>query len=202
LVPRYEQAERGGSQDGAAPETRPAGHCAQRRRRGQEHSGFPSGPPGHRRSRSRRLAGQRRVGSGHAGLGAPPGSELARLTGIRLAELISYQDEAYAARYLADVERVRAVEGAAAPGSTALAEAVAVNLHKLLSYKTSTKWLGCPWTSGTRSGKGSARARGSPGSSIRRWCERLAWTPRSPSGSGSGQRSASCTRCLGFADSA
>ena len=69
------------------------------------------------------------------GLGAPPGSELARLTGIRLAELISYQGEAYAAGYLADVERVRAAEAAAAPGSTALAEAVAVNLHKLLSYK-------------------------------------------------------------------
>ena len=70
-----------------------------------------------------------------AGLGAPTGSELARLTGIRLAELISYQDEAYAAGYLADVERVRAAEATVAPGSTALAEAVAVNLHKLLAYK-------------------------------------------------------------------
>ncbi len=52
-----------------------------------------------------------------------------------MAELTAYQDEAYAAAYLADVERVRAAETAAAPGSTALAEAVAVNLHKLLAYK-------------------------------------------------------------------
>ena len=69
------------------------------------------------------------------GLGAPAGSELARLVAIRMAELTAYQDEAYAAAYLADVERVRAAESAAAPGSTALAEAVAVNLHKLLAYK-------------------------------------------------------------------
>jgi indolepyruvate ferredoxin oxidoreductase len=69
------------------------------------------------------------------GLGAPAGSELARLAGIRVAELTAYQDEAYAAAYLADVERVRAAEAAAVPGSTALAQAVAVNLHKLLAYK-------------------------------------------------------------------
>jgi indolepyruvate ferredoxin oxidoreductase len=69
------------------------------------------------------------------GLGAPAGSELARLAGIRVAELTAYQDEAYAAAYLADVERVRAAEAAVVPGSTALAEAVAVNLHKLLAYK-------------------------------------------------------------------
>ena len=69
------------------------------------------------------------------GLGAQAGSELARLVSIRVAELTAYQDEVYAAAYLADVERVRAAEAAAAPGSTALAEAVAVNLHKLLAYK-------------------------------------------------------------------
>jgi indolepyruvate ferredoxin oxidoreductase len=69
------------------------------------------------------------------GLGAPEGSELARLAGIRVAELTAYQDAAYASRYLAEVERVRAAEEAVVPGSAALAEAVAVNLFKLLAYK-------------------------------------------------------------------
>ena len=80
-------------------------------------------------------AGAARPAPALPGLGAPAGSELARLAGIRVAELTAYQDEAYAAAYLADVERVRAAEAAAAPGSTALAEAVAANLHKLLAYK-------------------------------------------------------------------
>ena len=70
-----------------------------------------------------------------AGVRAEPGSELARLVGIRVAELVAYQDARYAARYAADVERVRAAEDAAVPGSTALAEAVARNLHKLMAYK-------------------------------------------------------------------
>jgi indolepyruvate ferredoxin oxidoreductase len=68
-------------------------------------------------------------------LGAPVGSELARIVGIRVPELTAYQDARYAARYVADVERVRAAEEAAVPGSTALAEAVAANLHKLMAYK-------------------------------------------------------------------
>ncbi len=77
----------------------------------------------------------RRPAPGVPGLGAAPGSELARLAGIRAAELTAYQGQAYAAAYLADVERARAAEAAAVPGSTALAEAVAANLHKLLAYK-------------------------------------------------------------------
>ncbi|MBW0115956.1 indolepyruvate ferredoxin oxidoreductase family protein [Pseudonocardia abyssalis] len=68
-------------------------------------------------------------------LGAPAGSELARLVGIRVPELVAYQDAACADRYVADVERVRATEAAAVPGSTALAETVAVHLHKLVTYK-------------------------------------------------------------------
>jgi indolepyruvate ferredoxin oxidoreductase len=68
-------------------------------------------------------------------LGAPAGSELARIVGIRVPELAAYQDGAYAARYVADVERVRAAEATAVPGSTALAEAVATNLHALMAYK-------------------------------------------------------------------
>ena len=68
-------------------------------------------------------------------LRAPEGSELARLVGIRVSELVDYQDEAYAARYVERVERVRAAEALAVPGSTSLAEAVAENLHKLMAYK-------------------------------------------------------------------
>ncbi|GAA4849111.1 indolepyruvate ferredoxin oxidoreductase family protein [Pseudonocardia benzenivorans] len=69
------------------------------------------------------------------GLGAPADSELARIVGIRVPELTDYQSASYAAQYVADVERVRAAEDAAVPGSTALAEAVATNLHKLMAYK-------------------------------------------------------------------
>ncbi|MGW6455466.1 indolepyruvate ferredoxin oxidoreductase family protein [Streptomyces sp. NPDC055078] len=68
-------------------------------------------------------------------LDAPADSALARLVGIRVPELVAYQDAAYAARYVADVERVRAAEEAAVPGSAKLAETVAANLFKLLAYK-------------------------------------------------------------------
>ncbi|MFT4248505.1 MAG: indolepyruvate ferredoxin oxidoreductase family protein, partial [Pseudomonas sp.] len=53
----------------------------------------------------------------------------------RVAFLTDYQDAAYAARYRALVERVRAVEAQRAPGSTALTEAVARYYFKLLAYK-------------------------------------------------------------------
>jgi indolepyruvate ferredoxin oxidoreductase len=68
-------------------------------------------------------------------VGAPQGSELARLVGFRVGELISYQDSAYARRYATVVARVRAAEDVVRPGETALAEAVARNLHKLMAYK-------------------------------------------------------------------
>jgi indolepyruvate ferredoxin oxidoreductase len=70
-----------------------------------------------------------------AGVAAPPGSELHKLVVTRVAELVAYQDERYAARYVTDVERARAAEAERAPGSTAFAEAVAVSLHKLMAYK-------------------------------------------------------------------
>ncbi|MER7367760.1 indolepyruvate ferredoxin oxidoreductase family protein [Nonomuraea wenchangensis] len=66
---------------------------------------------------------------------AEPGSELARLVALRSGELVAYQDLAYARRYTAVVERVRAGEAAKAPGSGALAEAVARQLFKLMAYK-------------------------------------------------------------------
>lgn len=53
----------------------------------------------------------------------------------RVAFLTAYQDAAYAGRYAATVARMRAVEGAKAPGETGFAEAVAKNLFKLMAYK-------------------------------------------------------------------
>ncbi|MGA7806765.1 indolepyruvate ferredoxin oxidoreductase family protein [Bradyrhizobium sp.] len=49
--------------------------------------------------------------------------------------LSDYQDQAYAERYLAAVDRVRKAETTAAPSSTELTEAVAKNLFKLMAYK-------------------------------------------------------------------
>jgi indolepyruvate ferredoxin oxidoreductase len=53
----------------------------------------------------------------------------------RRSALTGYQDAAYAQRYAALVERVRAAEKSVQPGSEALAEAVARNYFKLLAYK-------------------------------------------------------------------
>ena len=49
--------------------------------------------------------------------------------------LTAYQDAAYARRYLDRVEAVRAAETKAVPGSTAVTEAVARNLFKLMAIK-------------------------------------------------------------------
>jgi indolepyruvate ferredoxin oxidoreductase len=53
----------------------------------------------------------------------------------RAAFLADYQNAAYAERYRTSVERARAAEAKVAPGSTALTEAVAKSLHKLMAYK-------------------------------------------------------------------
>ncbi|HUJ01516.1 MAG TPA: DUF6537 domain-containing protein, partial [Usitatibacter sp.] len=53
----------------------------------------------------------------------------------RRAFLAQYQNIAYARRYSDYVERVGAMEEAKVPGSTALTEAVARNLFKLMAYK-------------------------------------------------------------------
>ncbi|GAA4841582.1 indolepyruvate ferredoxin oxidoreductase family protein [Actinomycetospora corticicola] len=63
-----------------------------------------------------------------ASIGAPAGSELERLVGIRVPELVAYQDAAYARSYAE-------VVGGLVDGPPALAEAVAVGLHKLMAYK-------------------------------------------------------------------
>jgi indolepyruvate ferredoxin oxidoreductase len=61
--------------------------------------------------------------------------ELRRLLEARVPELVAYQDAAYARSYVDFVRRVAAAEAAATPGRTALAEAVARHLFKLMAYK-------------------------------------------------------------------
>jgi indolepyruvate ferredoxin oxidoreductase len=62
--------------------------------------------------------------------------ELRRLLEIRVPDLIAYQDVALAGRYAEQVMEVaRAEERRGAPGETAIAEAYARNLYKLLAYK-------------------------------------------------------------------
>jgi indolepyruvate ferredoxin oxidoreductase len=62
--------------------------------------------------------------------------ELHRLLAVRVPELIAYQGAALARRYADDVMEVAAAEAACgAPGETAIAEAYARGLHKLMAYK-------------------------------------------------------------------
>ncbi|MDX6685600.1 MAG: indolepyruvate ferredoxin oxidoreductase, partial [Baekduia sp.] len=64
------------------------------------------------------------------------GGELRRILEIRVPELIAYQDVALARRYADDVMAVAEQERRrGAPGETAIAEAYARNLYKLLAYK-------------------------------------------------------------------
>ena len=53
----------------------------------------------------------------------------------RVEFLTRYQDQRYADRYLASVKRVQAAEAGASTGSTALTEAYARSLFKLMTYK-------------------------------------------------------------------
>ena len=62
-------------------------------------------------------------------------SSLAGIIEHRESFLTDYQSGSYARRYRDWVERVRAAEVGACPGSTALTEAVARNYFKLLAYK-------------------------------------------------------------------
>jgi indolepyruvate ferredoxin oxidoreductase len=64
-----------------------------------------------------------------------PAEGLEAIVALRRADLVDYQDEAYAARYEALVRRAAAAEAAATPGRAQFAEAVARNLHKLMAIK-------------------------------------------------------------------
>jgi indolepyruvate ferredoxin oxidoreductase len=75
-----------------------------------------------------------------AELGAPTASRdlsqtLDEVIARRVAFLTAYQNEAYAERYRSRVEQVQEAEGRLAANSTALTEAVARNLFKLMAYK-------------------------------------------------------------------
>jgi indolepyruvate ferredoxin oxidoreductase len=60
---------------------------------------------------------------------------LDEIVAVRMKHLTGYQNDALAQRYKALVDKVRAAEQKAGPGLTGLAEAVARNYSKLLSYK-------------------------------------------------------------------
>ncbi len=60
---------------------------------------------------------------------------LDEIIATRAEFLTSYQDKAYAQRYLAVVAKVKATEATVAPSSSELTEAVAKNLFKLMAYK-------------------------------------------------------------------
>jgi len=60
---------------------------------------------------------------------------LDEIVAVRMKHLAGYQNDALAQRYKALVDKVRAAEQKAAPGRSELAEAVARNHSKLLSYK-------------------------------------------------------------------
>ncbi|MQA64156.1 MAG: hypothetical protein GEU86_22495 [Actinophytocola sp.] len=101
-----------------------------------QHPGVPARAAGGRRSQRVRTPRAR------AGVSRGPGARALRVTrnwrgwsasGRRTSS--PTQNQVYADRYVADVERVRAAEAAAVPGSTELAEAIARNLYKLMAYK-------------------------------------------------------------------
>ncbi|WP_328302745.1 indolepyruvate ferredoxin oxidoreductase family protein [Actinomycetospora sp. NBC_00405] len=63
-----------------------------------------------------------------ASIGAPAGSELARLVGVRVPELVAYQDADYARQYAS-------VVAGTVDADPRLAEAIATGLFKLMAYK-------------------------------------------------------------------
>lgn len=62
-------------------------------------------------------------------------TEVDRLLRTRSADLVEYQDQAYADHYRLWVEAVQRAESATVPGATALTEAAAQYLYKLMAYK-------------------------------------------------------------------
>jgi len=89
------------------------------------------------RSRAGAVAARGELGSQARALVDSVGAsgELRRLLEVRVPELIAYQDETYARRYVEFVRGVAEAERTAVPGETRLAEAVARHLYKLMAYK-------------------------------------------------------------------
>jgi indolepyruvate ferredoxin oxidoreductase len=90
-------------------------------------SAIDPGPPARPELRPRERALVERVTSSDG--------ELRRLLEIRVADLVGWGGEAVAAGYAAELERVYAAERARLPDSSAVTEAVARGLHKLIAYK-------------------------------------------------------------------
>jgi indolepyruvate ferredoxin oxidoreductase len=67
--------------------------------------------------------------------GADPAPPLDKIVTRHIEELTAYQDQAYAERYRAVIDRIAAAEAARTPGRTQLTEAVARSLYKLMAYK-------------------------------------------------------------------
>jgi indolepyruvate ferredoxin oxidoreductase len=61
--------------------------------------------------------------------------DLADVLAMLAADLVGFQDERYASRFLDDVAEAARAEQRVAPDSTRLTEAVARGLHKLMAYK-------------------------------------------------------------------
>jgi len=70
-----------------------------------------------------------------AGDERPHAQGLDELLDIRVADLVEYQNEAYAEEYVEFVRGVSAIEQERTPGLTAIAESVARHLYKLMAYK-------------------------------------------------------------------
>jgi indolepyruvate ferredoxin oxidoreductase len=66
---------------------------------------------------------------------AAESGELRRRLSVRVGDLVGWGGERAARRYVGELARVRARERQRLPGSTAVTEAVAVGLHKLIAYK-------------------------------------------------------------------
>jgi indolepyruvate ferredoxin oxidoreductase len=69
------------------------------------------------------------------GIAELPAHTLDEYVDRRAADLVDYQDAAYARRYRALVERVREAENRVRPGENALARTVAEQAHRLMAYK-------------------------------------------------------------------
>jgi indolepyruvate ferredoxin oxidoreductase len=70
---------------------------------------------------------------GQEAAAAPAGVD--DLVARRARDLAAYQDDAYARRYRATVDRVREAEQRMVPGETSLSHAAARNLYRLMAYK-------------------------------------------------------------------
>ncbi|MEU5761252.1 indolepyruvate ferredoxin oxidoreductase family protein [Nocardia sp. NPDC047648] len=86
----------------------------------------PGGAPNQLSATAGRLVGA---------VGAEAGTELHRLLMIRVPDLIAYQNAAYAKRYSRYIAQLYQHELRCVPGSTAVTEAVARGLYKLMAYK-------------------------------------------------------------------